>query len=118
MLLLRLHLHLLIVVSTIVATTQAYVDLKACERRRRHPSLHSRHHSLKTDCPEEIYSRRNFIGGVAATGVILLSGTDAEARDDLFKPNPLTNPVLEQVSRRLTESGISSIFCLILSDYV
>ena len=107
MLLSRLHLLLLVLDSTIVATTQAYVHLKAFEPRRSHPSLHANRHNMDTDCREGMCSRRIFFGSVAATTVILLPGTDAEARDELFKTNPLTNPVLEQVSRRCTESRAS-----------
>lgn len=41
--------------------------------------------------------RRRFLGFVVGTGGWWLLGNAAEAKDELFKPNPLTNGVLEQV---------------------
>lgn len=47
---------------------------------------------------EESTIRRRLFGHViTATVGSLFGGNAAQARDELFKPNPLTNPVLEQV---------------------
>jgi hypothetical protein len=45
-------------------------------------------------------SRRRFLGGVVAGAGTWLVGNAAEAKDELFKANPLTNSVLEQVCTR------------------
>ena len=49
--------------------------------------------------------RRGFIGNLASSIAVVAGGmaavsspNPALARDELYKPNPLTNPVLEQVS--------------------
>ena len=42
-------------------------------------------------------SRRMVLGGITGAVQLTWMAKDAQARDELFRPNPLTNPVLEQV---------------------
>lgn len=42
-------------------------------------------------------SRRSLMAGVLSTAPVLLASQHAQAKDEIFKGNPLTNPVLEQV---------------------
>mmetsp|Transcript_27317 Transcript_27317/g.74726 ORF Transcript_27317/g.74726 Transcript_27317/m.74726 type:complete len:291 (-) Transcript_27317:576-1448(-) len=57
--------------------------------------------SSSTSTPASSDTRRGFFGSalatIAAPATIALSPSPAKARDELFKPNPLTNPVLEQL---------------------
>lgn len=50
---------------------------------------------------DDIFDRRSFLGFAAPAllGMASLSSSPlvANAKDDVFKPNPLTNPLLEQV---------------------
>eukprot|EP00980_Cylindrotheca_fusiformis_P016398 scaffold4887_cov118-Cylindrotheca_fusiformis.AAC.8 len=45
---------------------------------------------------ENNYCRRSFLSLVPFL-IVLFNGDDANAKDELFRPNPLTNPILEQV---------------------
>ena len=42
-------------------------------------------------------SRRSLLAGMTAAAPAFLLSPQAQAKDEIFKPNPLTNPVLEQV---------------------
>lgn len=42
-------------------------------------------------------SRRALLAGIMAASPVLLLSQQAQAKDELFKGNPLTNSVLEQV---------------------
>jgi hypothetical protein len=42
-------------------------------------------------------SRRSLLAGMTAAAPAFLLSQQAQAKDEIFKPNPLTNPVLEQV---------------------
>lgn len=45
-------------------------------------------------------SRRSILAALPAASTTILAGQPAFARDELFKMNPLTNPLLEQVSQK------------------
>jgi len=55
--------------------------------------------------------RRKFLGVVAGASSFLV-GNAAFANDELFKPNPLTNSVLEQVSKIMCASKDVALFVL------
>jgi hypothetical protein len=42
-------------------------------------------------------SRRSLLAGMTAAAPAFLLSPQAQAKDEIFKPNPLTNPVLEQI---------------------
>jgi len=118
MMLSRIYLLLTFVDCLIVVSTYSIVDLKAAfDRTRNHgPTVHADHHGVTEDSLKVLSSRRIFFGNVATTSAVLLTGTVAEARDELFRPNPLTNPVLEQVSCDVpTETSRFFIFHIVSS---
>lgn len=92
----------LVCVAILVANSQALQTFLPSRRsdvsRSKHFMLHA-----KNAGSEFGGNRRRFLGVIAgACGLVV--GEGANAKDELFKPNPLTNPVLEQVSEKYSET--------------
>ena len=65
-------------------------------REGRESVLNKKYTNEKKSEESEGIERRRFLSFVPALSALVI-GTSANARDELFKPNPLTNPLLEQV---------------------
>jgi hypothetical protein len=107
-------LILLIACCFKMAETEAFIDIKlpvfSCKGGRWTLQLHADHDGLNAHAAHTSSSRRRFFGALGTAGLVALTGNAAEARDELFKPNPLTNPLLEQVSRELSEAGFGYLY--------
>jgi hypothetical protein len=49
------------------------------------------------DDPVPDFARRAFVVAISLVAPVAPTSSPANARDDLFRPNPLTNPILEQI---------------------
>lgn len=89
-----------LVLATLLATADAF--LCASSSSRQSSTLHASNADDETAMKDSTSSRRSFLGLVAAGIVAPMAALtsccpSASAKDELFKPNPLTNPVLEQI---------------------
>lgn len=92
----------LLILLSLVGSANAwcFYGIESTYAAKTQTSLHSKSRNESLDKVPSSRARRRVFNGVACTFglTFLVDSKKADARDELFKPNPLTNPVLEQVS--------------------
>ena len=82
--------------SCLAWTSNNPVNERSYNRRTKVSSIQEQTKPIDNNAP--VSTRRSVLTAIPAISTLLVSKA-ALARDELFKPNPLTNSVLEQVSQ-------------------
>ena len=84
-----------IVAALLLGKNEGFQNFQPTERFARSKVVELKKSEIED--PDISSGRRIFLGTVFGIAAGVLGGNEAEAKDEIFKPNPLTNTVLEQV---------------------